>query len=206
MFYGSSKQVFIYDKGIKNQTFSPLLRDFHNFNAFTSGNIYQLHRYAQTITPQVLLFYVTDAQSLVDLDTIIKHRQTDYPLIVILSANMQAPLYPQIAHYIAADNNDELVDIIESYNIGGKKHNVMLIDTYSPSSNPLKTALKHKGYSIFEVHNIEAAKHYLARNKPQVIGVEYVPTFIPARHTLQHSHIFYVDRAQDITEIEKFLH
>ena len=98
------------------------------------------------------------------------------------------------------------MDITESYCLGGKKHDILLLDTYSKQYNPLKFALLEQGYSIFEVHNIDAAKLYLSQNKPRIVGIEYTPTFIPARHTLLHNHIFYVDRAQDITEIKKFLH
>lgn len=201
-----AENIFIYNKEKQNFNMLAPIEDLHSLNSFVTDNIYQLYQYTQNIAPKVLIFNITDTQSLADLKSIIKHRQNNYPLIVISPPTFEIPLHPQIAHYLKTNNLPELLDIIESYGVGGKKHDILLLDTYLLTPSPLKIALQQKSYKIFEVHNIEAAKHYLNRNKPKIVGIEYVPVFIPARHTLQHSHIFYVDRAQDITEIEKFLH
>ncbi len=201
-----TENIFIYDKGGQNAAILAQIEDLHSLNSFTTDNIYRLHQYTQNVVPKVLIFHISDAQSVAELKSIIQHRQNDYPLIVVTSPSVEVPLSPQIAHYVNADNKVELLDIIESYSVGGKKHDILLLDTYSAMTSPFKIALQQKAYKIFEVHNIEAAQQYLARNKPRIVGIEYVPAFIPARHTLQHTHIFYVDRAQDITEIEKFLH
>ena len=206
MIQARSEQIFIYNGNMQKNFGIEQLSDFFDFNTFSTDNIYQLHQYAQKITPQVLIFNISNEKSLADLQTAMANFAGDIPLIVTAPRNFKIPPYSQIAHYVAAENEREILDIVESYSIGGKTHDVLLVDAYSPKVCPLKEALYNKGYSIFEVHNIEAARQYLMRNKPRIVGVEYVPAFIPARHTLQHSRIFYVDREQDITEIEKFLH
>lgn len=202
----TTENIFIYNKSTQNATILAQLADLQSLSSFTTDNIYQLYQYAQTVVPKVLIFHLSDTQSIADLKSIIQHRQNDYPLIVVASPTVEFPLYPEIAHYIKAENITELADITESYSIGGKRHDILLLDTYSTTVSPLKATLKYKGYKVFEVHNVQAAQQYLNRNNPKIIGIEYVPTLIPARHTLRHTHIFYVDRAQDITEIEKFLH
>ena len=206
MFFNSINHIFIYNRPVQSFPFFAQINDFDTFSAFSTNNIYQLHQYTQKIVPQLLVFNIINEKSLSELKILIENRASDFPLIVVSPAYIKIPPYPQIAHYVTAENEKQLQDIIESYSIGGKTHDILLVDAYNPQVCPFKESLYHKGYSVFEVHNIEAAQQYLMRNKPRIVGVEYAPNFIPARHTLQHNRIFYVDRAQDITEIEKFLH
>ena len=206
MIHSSTEQIFIYNGNPQNALFFSRFEDLHSFGTFTTENIFQLQQYTQAISPRVLIFNITDAQTLADLKTILHHTPPKYPLIVVAPRSIHLQPNENVAHYIPADDPQMLTDVVESYCLGNRRHDVMLLASYSAESYPLKTALLQDNHSVFEVHHPEAARLYLARNKPRIVCIEYSPAFIPARHTLLHPHIFYVDRAQDITEIKKFLH
>ena len=206
MIYDNTEKVFIYNNQTENNLFFNQLEDLHSFSSFSTDNIFQLQQYMQALTPRVLIFNITEAQTLADLKSTLNHHLPDYPLIVVAPESMNLQPNENVAHYIKAGDLTTLTDVVESYCLGGKRHDIMLLSTYTQEQTPLQKALRAEKYSIFEVHKVEAAQQYLARNNPRIVCVEYSPRFIVARHLLQHPHIFYVDRAQDITEIKKILH
>ncbi|MBR1756566.1 MAG: hypothetical protein IJ738_03245 [Alphaproteobacteria bacterium] len=205
MIYGNTEKVFIYNNKASNNLFFQQLEDLHSFSSFSTDNIFQLQQYTEALTPRVTIFNITDAASLADLKSSLNHHTPVSPLVVVAPESMRLEANENVAHYIRAGDMAQLTDVVESYCLGNKKHDVMLLLSYSSTQSPLQKALSDEGYSIFSVHQAEAARQYLARNKPRIVCVEYAPRFIVARHMLFHPHIFYVDRAQDITEIKKFL-
>ena len=99
-----------------------------------------------------------------------------------------------------------LVNILESYSLGSKRHRIMLLNKYAPNAESFCDLIPELNDSnCFEVHSSAAAQQYLQKNSPDVICVEYGQKFVPAPHLLHRPHIFYVDRQQDIAEIRKFL-
>ncbi|MBO6290263.1 MAG: hypothetical protein J6N45_08075 [Alphaproteobacteria bacterium] len=205
MMYSSAEKVFIYNNDAENSVFFQQLQDLSSFDSFTTNNVYKLQQYTEALTPRVTIFNITDAASLADLKSSLNHHTPVSPLVVVAPESMRLEPNENVAHYIRAGDMAQLTDVVESYCLGNKKHDVMLLLSYSSTQSPLQKALSDEGYSIFSVHQAEAARQYLARNKPRIVCVEYAPRFIVARHMLFHPHIFYVDRAQDITEIKKFL-
>jgi hypothetical protein len=206
MIYGNTEKVFIYNNRTGNNLFFNRLEDLRSFSSFSTDNIFQLQQYTQAFAPRVLIFNITDAQALADLKSTLNHHLPNYPLIVVVPESIDLQPNENVAHYIKAGDLTTLTDVVESYCLGEKKHDIMLLTTYTQEQTPLQKALSAEKYSIFEVHKIEAAQQYLARNNPRIVCVEYSPRFIVGRHMLQHQHIFYVDREQDITEIKKILH
>lgn len=205
MIYGNTEKVFIYNNKASNNLFFQQLEDLHSFSSFSTDNIFQLQQYTEALTPRVTIFNITDAASLADLKSSLNHHTPVSPLVVVAPESMRLEPNENVAHYIRAGDMAQLTDVVESYCLGGKRHDIMLLSTYTQEQTPLQKALRAEKYSVFEVHRAEAAQQYLARNNPRIVCVEYTPRFIVARHLLQHPHIFYVDRAQDITEIKKFL-
>ena len=111
------------------------------------------------------------------------------------------------AHYITEDDSSQrLLNILESYNLGNKQHQVMLLKKYSPQAKSFCHLIPElNDTNCFEVHTQEAAQQYLQKNTPNVICIEYGQPFKPVPRLLNRPHIFYVDRQQDIAEIKKFL-
>lgn len=201
--------VFFYDT--ERSYLSAFADIFNNksFNTFTTDNLYQLLRYAKEITPDVMIFNLSDfgspdAQTLEMLKTLTTGK--NFPIIVLQSPLKRRDSHPRIAHYLTMPADyEKLVDIIESYGPGGKTPQIMLLDRYLAQPDPLHLRLRQKGYDFFEVHNADAALNYLQKNRPQNIWIEYIPEFIGLKPLLTHQRVFYVDRHQDIAEIEKFL-
>lgn len=206
MLQSSSQQIFIYGQPDIASDFWKNLTETHQVQTFQTDNIYQLQQYTKEISPEILIFNVNDATSLVDFKHAVARLEYS-PLVILISPRTEISNIPHVAHHLQYPICcSELKEIIESYSIGHKRHDVLLIDRSVGHFNPLKQQLLEAQYRIFEVHTIDAAKLYLDRNVTKTVLIEYMPQFIAGRHYLQHSRIFYVDRQQDITEISKFLH
>ena len=202
--------VFFYDtKRSVLSAFSDIF-DSKSLKTFASDNIYQLLRYAKEIPPDVMIFNLSnsDTQNALTIGSF-EHEvaNTDFPIIVMKTQGSRFDYHPRVAHYLSMPlDYPKLTEIVESYSMGNKRHQVMLIDRYSEKSDTLHQQLRQRGYNFFEVHNVDAANLYLQKNQPQNVWIEYAPEFIAVKHNLRHPRIFYVDRHQDIAEIEKFLH
>ncbi|MBR1825872.1 MAG: hypothetical protein IJ770_04725 [Alphaproteobacteria bacterium] len=184
--------------------------DHQSYKTFGTDNIYQLLRYARIIPPDVMIFNLQNRETPAKETFESFENKTDtrqFPIIVLKSGNESFTPHPRIAHYLHLPQDfAKLADIVESYGVGQKTPQFMLLDSYSENSDALHDMLNHGNYTYFEVHNIDAAARYLRKNNPQNVLIEYTPQFISARHTLPHQRIFYVDRHQLNAEIEKFLH
>lgn len=204
-----SGNIFYFDT--RRDTRSAFVDMFANkaLQTFASDNIYQFLRYARELSPNVMILNLSgsDRQTTAAIKNFeAQIAATQFPIIVIKTRNEAFTVNPRIAHYLSMpEDYHQLTDIIESYSYGHQKHQLMLLDRYSPHSDKLHEWLAARNISYFEVHNPDAAAVYLQKNSPSAVWIEYVPEFITARHTLPHQRIFYVDRHQDTAEIQKFL-
>lgn len=209
MIHNTCGQIFIYNNLTNAENSLIDIVNNHTCPIFATDNIYQFLRYAKEIAPQVMILNLQNAQK-ANLPEAEYFRQQinprQYPIIVLKPQNESFILHQNIAHYLHMPNDlPRLQEIIDTYSIGYKKHQILLLDSYSSQLGNLHQQIIDRGYTFFEVHNGHAANLYLQKNQPQIVCVEYSPAFITARHMLQHNRIFYVDRQQDIAEIEKFL-
>lgn len=201
--------VFYFDasSGVRS-AFNDLFAD-KSLQTFTSDNIYQFLRYSREMPPNVMVFNLSgnNRQTAEIIQNFTAEEDAaQYPIIVIKGQDEIFELNPRIAHYLSMPFDfHKLYDLIESYSFGHKRHQLMLLDRYSPHSDKLHEWLAARNISYFEVHNPDAAAVYLQKNQPQAVWIEYAPEFITARHYLSHPRIFYVDRHQDTDEIQKFL-
>lgn len=202
--------IFIYDD---NRSRLQAFRNFfakENLQIFGTDNLYQLLKYAGEITPDILIFSFKENSRTGAV--VLEHfgREINphaYPVIVIKPQTEPFHTHPDIAHYLRTPLNiANFRDILESYSLGNKHHQIMLLDSFSETTDKLHEQLKKHGYSCFEMHNEHAARMYLKKNAPDMVFVEYSLPFIAIRHTLQHPHIFYVDRRQESIELQKFFH
>lgn len=201
--------IFVYDNTPQNASVLHNILADGIYKTFRTGNIFEFVKYAGEITPDVMIFNLDDEKKH-PLNTIENFNQQirlySSPIVFTQSALKKFTTHPRVAHYVYLPTEEEkLNDIVESYCLGNKKHQILLINAYSSEDDRLHQSLNKSGYSYFEVHNAEAAALYLSKNKPQAVWIEYSPQMVELHHHLQHNHIFYVDRTQDITEIRKFL-
>ncbi len=204
----NSADIFYFDarRGVQS-AFNDIFEN-KTLKTFTTDNIYQFLRYAREVSPEVMIFNLSgaDRQTAITVQSFKQEMFGDFPIIVMYSQNDSFEPNPRVAHYLSMPlDYHRLSDIIESYSFGAKKHQILLLDRFSSQSDKLHEWLAARNISYFEVHNIDAAARYLHKNQPYAVWIEYAPEFISARHTLPHQRIFYVDRHQDIAEIQKFL-
>lgn len=200
--------IFIYNNTEQNIEVLHNLLSSKVYKTFTTGNVYQFLQYAKELYPNVMIFNLDDEKKRSEETTNSFEQQislTDFPIVLTKPHNQKFTVHLRIAHYIHLPLEiAKLRDIVESYCLGNKNHQILLLSEYSPQYDKLQRSLDMSGYSYFEVHNEKAAEIYLSKNNPRTVFVEYTPKWITARHNLHHDNIFYVDRQQDITEIERF--
>lgn len=205
----NSANVFYYDarRGVQS-AFADIFEN-KALKTFTSDNIYRFLRYAEELSPEVMVLNLSGSDK--QIASLVQNFENkpetgNFPIIVMHSQNEPFEVSPRVAHYLSMPlDYHRLSDIVESYSFGAKKHQILLLDRFSPRSDKLHEWLAARNISYFEVHNIDAAARYLQKNHPYAVWVEYAPEFISARHGLSHQRIFYVDRHQDTAEIQKFL-
>ena len=205
----ASGQIFVYDSAVAQLS---AYQDFfasRSLNMFGTDNIYQLTQYSREISPEIMVFNLNDNPQAVTsaISHLSEEQHIYYPIIVLNPHNVAFVPPAQVAHYLKAPINvKKFTDIIESYCIGYKQHQILLLDSVQAEQSRLSRQMEEQNYNYFEVHNGEAANRYLSKNSPQLVCIEYSVPFILERHNLEHDRIIYVDRHQDIAEIERFLH
>ena len=200
--------VLVFDRNKNNLAILQKILAKRNIKMFGTDNVFRLLNYLKELKTNALLIAVHshDKPALALLSELNKH-SLNFPLILIKPKRVTLPFSVRAAHYLSAeDMHKRLFDILESYSLGNKSHKLMLFNAYKPE-NPSFCELipELKDGDCFEVHSKEAAQQYLLKNEPQVICVEYGQPFTPVTRQLNRPHIFYVDRPQDIAEIQKFL-
>ena len=202
-------QIFVYDgKAAQLRAYKDFFA-LRTLQMFGTDNIYKLTQYAEEIPPEIMIFNLGDnpQQTASALNWLATKSEITYPVIVLNPHNENFVPNRHIAHYLTAPfDNRKFMDIIDSYCIGNKHHQVLLLDTLTALPSPVSRQLQQHGYNFFETHTGCAANLYLSKNTPDIVCIEYSLPFILERHHLQHNRIFYVDRQQDIAEIEAFLH
>ncbi|MBR1601447.1 MAG: hypothetical protein IJ677_07705 [Alphaproteobacteria bacterium] len=209
MYFSDFGHIFVYNNTDQNITELQNILSSGVYKTFTTGNVYQFLQYAKELSPDIMIFNLDDSKKYSEETSESFNKQinfTNFPLILTKPHTQKFSLHPRVAHYIHLPLEiAKLRDIIESYCLGNKNHQILLLSEYHTKYDKLRRSLDLGGYTYFEVHNPDAAEIYLQKNHPQTVFVEYTPKLLTARHNLQHNRIFYVDRDQDITEIEKFL-
>ena len=175
---------------------------------FGTDNLFRLLNYIKELKIDALLITIhhNDKPANALLEELSKHN-LHFPLILLKPQKLALSQNIQAAHYLSeADSAKRLLNILESYSLGSKRHRIMLLNKYAPNAESFCDLIPELNDSnCFEVHSSAAAQQYLQKNSPDVICVEYGQKFVPAPHLLHRPHIFYVDRQQDIAEIRKFL-
>lgn len=113
---------------------------------FDTDNLHKFSLYNKEMTPNVLLFDFdghTPIEFISSLER--KFERSSIPLIVVSEAPRALIYHPSISHYLTHDEaRKRLLDILESYCIGNKKHHILYINLkpYERSDlpNPSETA------------------------------------------------------------------
>ena len=201
-------KVFLYNENKASlSNFDDFFAD-RSLQMFGSDNLYHIIKYAREINPDMMIFSIQNEceKTFSPISQFEEAINAQYPIIVIRNDNTPFKMHSGVAHYLRLPRDiKKFTDITESYALGGKKHQIMLLDSYSENTSPIKRQLDTNNIPYFEVHSEIAAEIYLRKNAPQTVFIENTEAYKTACLRLKHNRIFYVDRQQDITEIKKFL-
>lgn len=177
------------------------------YQVFTTDNAYKFLLYGHEIVPDVMFLDINmpringwEVLSKINAD----NRLREIP-IVILSVNQDEDLAEAkgVAHFLYKPLAiEEAAELLESYCLGGKDHDLLLVEEYEPLFNGLKQKLQKQKHSCFCTHSISGAKKYLKKNKPKKICVRMSEElFNHAREELPGQEMTRVDNLQEIENI-----
>lgn len=199
--------IFIYNNNDINRALYHEGLKERGYFLFDTDNLHKFTLYHKEITPNVLLFDFA-RNTPTDFISSLGHRyeRSTIPMIIVSEAPKALIYHPSISHYLTHEQaKEQLLDILESYCTGGKHHHILYINLKPyEKTNFVQSALR-KGYRIFEVHNMTAAKSYLEKNTPSVICINFLPALSKSQKLFSFPKIFYVENTQNVEEIEQFL-
>ena len=208
MKHTSQGYIVVFDRSQRNLRLLQRTLSKRQIKMFGTNNLFLLLNYLKELHIDALMVTVhhNDKPAQALLEELSKHHLR-FPLIILKPQRLQINSAVKAAHYITeADSSQRLINILESYSLGSKQHQIMLLNKYSPNTQSFCRLIPElNDTNCFEVHTQEAAQQYLQKNSPNVICIEYGQPFKPVPRLLNRPHIFYVDRQQDIAEIKKFL-
>lgn len=199
--------IFLFNNNEINRSLYHQHLEKMGYFLFDTDNLHKFSLYRKEITPNALLFDF-DRQTPIDFISSVESRfeRSSIPIIVVSEAPKALIYHPSIAHYLTHDTaKTKLLDILESYCIGNKKHHVLYINLKPYERQGFAQSVTDAGYSLFEVHNIKAALAYTAKNTPSVICINFHPALSKSQKIFAHPKTFYVENSQNVKEIEQFL-
>lgn len=202
-------RIFVYDTDKERLLKFKEYFESRGYELFGTDNIYQLLNYTRELNPNVIVFNVDENYNPVraSLSRLIPETgRSNYPIVLIKPKKFEFVYHQGVAHYLHSPfKMSDLLDIVESYCVGQKQHHVMLLNKYSEQQNKFSQKMKQTKYKCFEVHNESAAQLYLSKNNPKAVCIECSKSFVRAPTQIAFGKIFYVDREEDVAEIQKFL-
>jgi len=199
--------IFIYNNNRINKELYHQGLEERGYFLFDTDNLHQFTLYHKEITPNVLLF---DFERKTPIEYILslgrKFERSDTPIVVVSEAPKALIYHPSVSHYLTHDEaKKDLLNILECYCTGNKHHHILYINL-KPYERPIFTSsVREKGYSLFEVHNINAAAAYLKKNTPAIICINFLPALSKTQKLFAFPKTFYVENTQNVEEIEQFL-
>ena len=198
---------FLYNNNTVNKELYHQNLEKMGYFLFDTDNLHKFSLYNKEMTPNVLLFDFdghTPIEFISSLER--KFERSSIPLIVVSEAPRALIYHPSISHYLTHDEaRKRLLDILESYCIGNKKHHILYINLKPYERSDFAKSVRNSGYSMFEVHNINAAKAYMEKNAPTIICINFQPALSKSRKLFSFPKTFYVENTQNIKEVEQFL-
>lgn len=181
------------------------------YQVFATSNAYQFLMYAKEIIPDV---FVLDINMPVMNGWEVMHRifgedKLNKIPIVILSvlADKNLAMEKGAAHYLNKPlETNQLLEIIESYCVGNKKHDILLIEDFSLENDAVKEQISERDWSFFEVNDVGAAKVYLTKNMPKVVAVNLPQeSYDKVRPEIEHQNVFYLKNLDYIDSLTEFI-
>lgn len=177
------------------------------YDVFATTNAYKLLLYAREMKPDVFILDINmpvlsgwDVLHMIKRDDKLK----DIPVVMLsILHDLDLAAAKGTAHFLNKPlDMDALMEIVESYCLGNKNHDVMLLENFDAVDSSFERSIRQAQLSFFGIHDLLAAKRYLSRNHPRMVclclGQEMLND---ARRELVHEHIFDVGKDSDIRDV-----
>lgn len=177
------------------------------YEVFATTNAYKLLLYAKEISPDIFILDV-NMPGINGWEVLQRINQDDFlqeiPVLMLsVSRDIDLAIAKGAAHFLNKPVEPEkLNEIIESYCIGNKHHDLLLLEDFDALNSPFEKSLVSRRLNYFGVHDLRAAKRYLQKNLPEMVCVCYSQMdFDEAKKQLKHDKIYRVDKEQTIDDI-----
>ncbi len=181
------------------------------YEVFATANAYQFLLYAKELMPDLFILdinmpEITGWEVMNRLAA--EDRTSEIPVIVMsVLADKALAVQKGAAHYLNKPVKlEDLLEILEAYCIGNKKHDVLLLEDFEPMKKSLRQRMEERKWSCFEVNDLKAAKRYLQKNNPKVVVVNLPKNRLgQVLNELKHPLIRYLESYEQVDGLEELL-
>lgn len=190
-----------------NSRYQHLLEE-HGYEVFATNNAYKLIRYASELQPG--LYVVDNEAENVDawqvLNYLASNRYLDEAPAVMLNAEASPDVVKGAAHYVARQDADRLLEIVDAYFKGGAGYRVLLLEDNLPYSDKDFSGMDEFRVSYFKVYDPHGAKMFLQRNAPQALIVHSAEEdYDKIKSEIGFKNTFYVENRNNLQKLFSFL-
>lgn len=198
--------IFLYNNHAPHDRHADFLKQ-QGYFLFDTDNLHRFGLYNKEVTPDVLVFDFTHNTTPDFIASVLNKNQFAPTPILVISDLPKALIYnPAVSHYLShTSTENDLNDIMESYTIGNKNHQILYINLKPFERPDFVNSAKDRGFSIFEVHNLQSARRYMQKNTPSVICINFLPALQTSQKLFTFPKTFYVENSQNVEEIARFL-
>ena len=204
-------KVFMLDDDLILLDMYKSLLESHGFDVFATDNAYKFILYAREIHPDIFILDInmpmmSGWEVVVRLKREERLRHIPIVMLTIRYDKKLAQAYG-VANYLNKPlDASGILDVVESYCVGAKNHDILLLGDFRFESNLLKTEMKRRRWTFFEVYDLEAAELYLRKNRPKVVCLCVTEDkFEQARRRLDYPLIMPLQNVQDLNNLERFI-
>lgn len=204
-------KIFMLDDDIVLLDMYRHLLEGMGFDVFTTSNAYKFLMYAKEIQPNVFILDLNMPETN-GWDVLMRLKEEDLLKkipVVILTVESDPDLAQAsgVAHFLHKPlEADKLKEIVETYSVGNKKHDLLLIDDFRPLFSALKSEMDKRDWRYFEVHDLGAAKVYLSKNTPKAVGIGLSDQpFEKVRPQIDHARVFKFENLQNLDQLAPFI-
>lgn len=202
-----SGKVFMLEDDLSSLDIFRELFNARGYDVFATDNSYKFLLYAREIRPDIFILDVNMPQTggweilrLLKREGVLQ----DIPVVMFTLTNyaVDPDIAEGAAHFLRKPLDlEKLFDIVGSYCLGGRRHDVLLLEDYVPEISYLEKSIYDKKLSCFLVHDVTAARKYLNKNKPQAVCLVCDDErYTVWRPQLNHNNIFRLAATQSIDE------
>lgn len=199
-------KVFILDDDLLFLDLCKNILEARGFKVFAEIKVDKFLQLIHSEKPDVVVLDVNmpEASGWEVLHLLRKIFKTYVPVVLTtVEADKELAAAKGIAHYFAKPLDlPRFVDVLEAYCVGGKKHDVLMIEDYRPFEMPWREEIRNRGKTCFGVYDFPAAELYLQKNFPKLVCVgKSLNSEDKAQIKLQHPNVVYVENRQEIENL-----